>query len=54
MKIIVKEDPCNIDRNYIEIDLTVEELENIKKGRYPIQKTNVAGTQFTFSVGLVR
>lgn len=53
MKIRVKEDvksKATAD-NYIEIDLTDDELANLTRGRYPFNRTIIDGKPFMVSVG---
>ena len=37
--------------NYIMIDITEEERENIKKGRFPTGTTTILDEHFTISIG---
>ena len=39
--------------NYIEIDLTKEEIDNLVKGRYPSGNVFIDGKAYTISVGVV-
>ena len=39
---------------YIEVDLSQEDWDNIKKGRYPSKRVSINDEPITVSVGLVR
>lgn len=43
-----------IGPNYLEVDISLEDMENIKRGRYPSKQIKIAGEIFLVSVGLER
>ena len=51
MKVRVKGPTEDDDGRYVEIDLTDEDMENIKKGRYPVKYATIEGKHYTLSVG---
>ncbi len=38
--------------NYLEIDLTEDEIENLARGKYPYIRRDINGKEYVISVGL--
>lgn len=49
METIIKHDK---EDNYIEIDLTKEEIDNLLKGRYPSNRVLLSDRTYVISVGV--